>query len=278
MEIKFICPIWGMVPDYIESINGSIPAVLTKIKAAGYDGVEMAIPLNQQQKTELVAVLKDLDLELVALQWSASGKNAKEYITAFENQICNAASVKPLFINSHTGTDYYSFEENNEILHYAAELAAQLNIKIVHEIHRGKFSFSATNIQQYLKTHPKLRLTADFSHWCVVSESFLQNQTISLANAISCTDHIHARVGHPQGAQVADPRAPEWQEALNHHLTWWDEVIALHRKSETTLFTITPEFGPGNYMPLLPYTQQPVANQWEINNWMKDFLKKRYAV
>jgi|GEM_PF-5031671 len=39
MKIKFFCPIWGMVPDYIDKIEGDLPAILEKIKTAGYDGV-----------------------------------------------------------------------------------------------------------------------------------------------------------------------------------------------------------------------------------------------
>jgi len=30
-------------------------------------------------------------------------------------------------------------------------------------------------------------------------------------------------------------------------------------------------------MPTLPYTQQPLANQWEINVHMMKLLRKRYA-
>jgi len=37
------------------------------------------------------------------------------------------------------------------------------------------------------------------------------------------------------------------------------------------------EFGPSGYMPTLPYTQQPVADQWSVNKFMLDLLKKRYS-
>lgn len=37
--------------------------------------------------------------------------------------------------------------------------------------------------------------------------------------------------------------------------------------------TITPEFGPAPYMPLLPFTQQPLGNQWEINRKMMERLQ-----
>jgi hypothetical protein len=30
-------------------------------------------------------------------------------------------------------------------------------------------------------------------------------------------------------------------------------------------------------MPTVPYTQMPLANQWEINVYMMNLLKKRYA-
>ncbi|WP_460640363.1 hypothetical protein [Larkinella harenae] len=39
--------------------------------------------------------------------------------------------------------------------------------------------------------------------------------------AIEHTDHIHSRVGHPEGPQVNDSGAPEWTEALNARRTQW---------------------------------------------------------
>jgi hypothetical protein len=64
---------------------------------------------------------------------------------------------------------------------------------------------------------------------------------------------------------------------MHYHLHWWDAIIDQQRKAHTTLFTITPEFGPWPYMPSLPYTQQPVTSQWEVNVFMKNLLKDRYV-
>ncbi len=41
------------------------------------------------------------------------------------------------------------------------------------------------------------------------------------------------------------------------------------------MLTICPEFGPVPYMTLLPHTQKPIADLWEINSYMKDWLKQR---
>ena len=128
-----------------------------------------------------------------------------------------------------------------------------------------------------MRDDPQLRLTADFSHWCNVSESLLEDQAESLALAIERTDHLHARVGHAQGPQVSDPRAPEWQPAVEAHLTWWDKVFTRHQQAGAATFTVTPEFGPAPYMPALPYTAQPVAEQWELNVHMMELLRERWV-
>jgi len=87
--------------------------------------------------------------------------------------------------------------------------------------------------------------------------------------------HIHARVGHPEGPQVSDPRAPEWSDAVEAHLGWWQRVAVHQRSHGAPVLTITPEFGPPTYMPALPFTRQPVANLWEVNVYMRDLLKER---
>jgi hypothetical protein len=95
--------------------------------------------------------------------------------------------------------------------------------------------------------------------------------------AIQHADHLHARVGFQEGPQVIDPRAPENGLFLEAHLRWWDQLIALKKEQGTKTFTITPEYGAPPYQALLPYTDQPIASQWDINCWMKDLLKSRYS-
>ena len=88
--------------------------------------------------------------------------------------------------------------------------------------------------------------------------------------------HIHARIGHPEGPQVNDPRAPEWEKIVNTHLGWWDKVAERKKKNGERL-TILTEFGPPDYMPTLPYTRQALADQWAINVHMMQLLRKRYS-
>jgi hypothetical protein len=84
-------------------------------------------------------------------------------------------------------------------------------------------------------------------------------------------------VGHAQGPQVADFRAPEAQAALEAHLGWWDRIIELRRAAGAERMTLTPEFGPAPYTQTLPYTQREVSNAWELNVAMLALLRQRYA-
>jgi len=142
--------------------------------------------------------------------------------------------------------------------------------------HRSRILFAAHVARQYIEKFPNLRLTFDVSHWCNVHESLLDDQEETVQMALSRVDHIHARIGHQEGPQVNDPRAPEWANAVKRHLEWWDKVVQLKIQAGVNSITILTEFGPPDYMPTLPYTRQPLGDQWNINVYMMQLLRKRY--
>ena len=130
---------------------------------------------------------------------------------------------------------------------------------------------------ELLRVLPGLRLTLDMSHWCCVSESLLEDQADLREEIVPRVDHLHARVGWPHGPQVSDPRAPEWEPALQAHLAWWDQVVEQKRAAGAAFLSIAPEFGPEPYLPLEPYTRKRLADPWEINLHMMNLLRARYA-
>lgn len=268
-QLRFFCPLWG-------SENLPFEVFAEKVKAAGYDGIEIPLGQTLPEKSILTA-LGNQGLGFIAQHYETASPDPQAHLTEYCHRLENLASAKPLLINTQTGKDWFSKKDNQRLIAVAHEISARTGVKIVHETHRGKFSFCAQSTASYLETDVNLRLAVDFSHWCVVSESLLEDQTEAVNLAITRADHIHARIGHPQGPQVTDPRAPEWGSALNAHLGWWDQIISLHRQKGTEFLTITPEFGPAPYMPALPYTCQPVADQWTLNQYMLNFLRQRYA-
>jgi len=270
MEVWFFCPLWG-------SRELPWPTFFAKVKEAGYDGVEMSLPFDERERKVILSLLEEYDLKWIAQHHETNDPEPAVYLKNYERHLHNLASANPLFINSQSGKDFFSFAQNKAILERAAVIAEETGVKIIHETHRGKFSFSTTATLALLEALPDLRLTADFSHWCNVAESFLQDQPEVMQAAVGRADHVHARVGFPQGPQVNDPRAPEWQEALGHHLAWWDAIVAERRRRRSASLTITPEFGPAPYMPAMPYSREPLSDQWEVNLYMKDLLRARYS-
>ncbi len=267
IRLLFFATNWGW--------QGSWDAFCEKAKSAGYDGIEVWLPGDEEAQKELSAAVKKHNL-LLAFLCGSWEDNPDRHYEAFEKYLRKELAFRPVYINCHTGKDFFSFEQNRRCIDLTTRLSRDTGIPIYHETHRGRFSYSAPLTRQYLEQIPDLRLTLDISHWCVVHESLLGDQQETVQMALARTHHIHARVGFQEGPQVNDPRAPEWKSALEQHLTWWDQVLILQTQSGARSFTITPEFGPPHYMQALPYTQQPVGDQWAINVYMMKLLRERY--
>jgi hypothetical protein len=183
---------------------------------------------------------------------------------------------RPLYINCHSGRDFFSYEQNKAFIDHTIQVSKQTGILICHETHRSRILYSAPVARQFIEKIPELKITFDVSHWCNVHESLLQDQQETIDLTLSRVEHIHARIGHQEGPQINDPRAPEWDEIVKAHFAWWDKIVE-RKKRDGERLTILTEFGPPNYMPTLPYTRQPLADQWAINVHMMQLLRKRYA-
>jgi len=270
-DLKIMGTNWGF--------QGSIDAFCKKAKEAGYDGIEMWWPMNEKAQEELFAATKKHHLD-IGLLVGGSQANWQEHLTHFKKMLDAAAGNKvqrPLYINCHSGRDFFTFDQNKAFIDYTTQVSKQTGITICHETHRSRMLFAAPVARQFIETIPELRITFDVSHWCNVHESFLQDQQETVDMTIQRVAHIHARIGHPQGPQVNDPRAPEWERAVQAHLAWWDAIVQ-RKKAAGERLTILTEFGPPDYMPALPYTRQALADQWAINVHMMHLLRKRYLV
>jgi len=269
-ELKIFATNWGF--------PGTLDEYCGKAKKEGYDGIEIWWPGNKKAQDELFHCLKKHQLE-VGFLCGASQNNFQEHLTTFINMIDAAASQtiqKPIYINCHSGRDHFSFDQNRAFIEHTSKLSKQTGLVICHETHRSRIMFAAHITRQYIEKIPELRLTLDISHWCNVHESLLQDQQETVEMALKRVDHIHARIGHPEGPQVNDPRAPEWQAAVKQHFDWWDKIVE-QKKKDGGRMTFLTEFGPPDYMPTLPYTRKPVSDQWAINVHMMQLLKKRYS-
>jgi sugar phosphate isomerase/epimerase len=270
-QLKVLATNWGF--------DGDMDTYCAKVKKDGYDGIEIWWPTdNKAAQDELFAALKKYQLD-VGFLCGGGQSNPQEHLDYFKKMIDAAAKQKiqtPLYINCHSGRDHFGFDINRKFVEHTIALSKETGITICHETHRSRIMFAAHVAREYIQKYPELKLTFDVSHWCNVHESLLTDQKETVDLALERVEHVHARIGHSEGPQVNDPRAPEWDDALKAHFAWWDKV-AERKKKNGERMTMLTEFGPPTYMPTLPYTQQPLANQWEINVHMMKLLRKRYA-
>jgi hypothetical protein len=262
MEIKTMKALWGM--------SGTLESQFERIAAAGYDGIESAMPAAEQEE-QFRKLLDQYKLSYIAMVFT----QGPDHAASFETQLRRAATFQPVSITAHSAKDSMPPEEQVAYFRRAAAAEREYGIPVGHETHRGRAMFNPWNTAHLLQQVPELKLTADFSHWCCVCESMLNDQEQHLALAITRTAHIHARVGYAQGPQVPDPRAPEYASELERHFAWWERIAAEHRSRGAATLTVTPEYGPPAYMHTLPFTNQPVTDLWDVCKWTADVFKSR---
>lgn len=268
-QLKIMATNWGY--------KGSAMDFCLKAAEAGYDGVEIWWSQDPAVQQEWINALKAFKLEVGFL---CGGHQAvwEDHYNTFSESLQAAThhpTFRPLYINCHSGKDYFSMEENLKFLELTTKTQQETGVPIYHETHRGRMLFAAHIAKQFIEKHPALQLTLDISHWCNVHESLLQDQQEAVALALAHTSHIHSRIGHAEGPQVPDPRAPEWEREVQAHFNWWDKVMA-RKKQEGGVMTVLTEFGPPNYMWTQPYTKQVLSDQWAINVHMMEVFRKRY--
>lgn len=271
MKTAFFCTRWGSEHLPWEDF-------LSRAAGEGYRGIEVGVAADCTVD-ELELIFNEAarrNMLVIAQHYGTYEADHAKHVDLYSAWLEKIKAYKPHFINSQTGKDFFSFEQNRSVIDVASAFTQVTGIPVYHETHRNKFSFAAHTTYAYLQQMPSLQLTLDISHWVCVAESYLEDQLDAVHLAIDRTRHLHARVGYPEGPQVPDPRVAEWEHALNVHLLWWDKVAErAKRQGPDALLTITPEFGPYPYMVPMPFTKQPITNQWEVNVFMMHLLQDR---
>mgnify|MGYP000420891327 CR=1 FL=1 len=271
MKLLILCTQWG-------SEHLPLEEFFLKVKEAGYDGIDTWVPEDTTEKKKFISLLNRYDLAIVSHQHQANGNTIEEYCTSLEYYLSLSMECNPLLINSHSGRDYFSPDEQLRVIDTVEEFSVKHNIVVAHETHRGRIGYSPYNAMELFKKRPGMKITADFSHWTCVTESWLEHCSIIMQEAIKRTTHIHARIGYTQGPQIPHPGLAAWQEPVNFFLRIWEDILAYQKSLNAEYFTITTEFGPPPYMWTKTNDNAPIESQWEINLFMKKLLlaKLRY--
>lgn len=252
------------------SSSGSYASQLfAHIKRQGFDGIEASLgdlealggadavlPMLEENELELIVGVYSgwVDYEPQNLHQQFEG--VENHVTRFREQLETVASFsrRPVRINAHSGSDHWRPSEQREFLRRAHDIERQIGCDdiLAHETHRGRMLYSPWPTLALLDEFPSLKLTLDFSHWCVVTERLLdapEDNEWLLKKVAPRVRHVHGRVGTEQAAQLPNPHDDELsRHQVERFQRLWNAIWA-QQKAEGESSTFTPEYGPIPYAP-----------------------------
>ena len=273
--LKVFHSLWGF--------SGTCDAAIAQAKARGFDGLEANLrhpSIAALEPNQLISSLRNSRLELVVEVITGGdyvpdlSASPEQHLAELAEQLARAEHLQPERITLITGSDSWSEALQDHFLEAVLDLVEACTVPVSLETHRSRSLFNPWTITDRLERHPRLRLTADLSHWCAVSERLMTTELELISAMADRVDHIHARIGHAQGPSVSHPFAPEASDALEAHRRCWALFMESQMERGVQQPTITPEFGPDGYLPTLPFTGMPVADLLEINTAMAQWLKQ----
>jgi len=276
MQLQLFKTLWGFD-------GTSIDEAVQQLLAAGMQGIEGQAPQQAAAQTHWTSLFNDSSLAYIAEITTAGSyvperhASLQQHLDSLERQLNNSASLDPQLVTCLGGCDAWPEALSLEFFTRAIELADQYQLAISFETHRSRSLFNPWVTQRMVEQLPQIRLTVDFSHWCVVCERLMDTELDVIHTIADNVQHIHARIGYEQGPQVPDPRAPEYKYALRAHQSWWEIIWQSQIKRQCDITSMTPEFGPDGYLHHAPFSQTPVADLWELNQWMAEEEKKHYS-
>lgn len=276
MKLAIYKPLWGH--------ESSLEIAAEQAIHAGFQGIEGSAPESAEERDRFGAILEDHQLDYIGEVFTGgdyvpdASLGPKEHLFDLEKKIEHTLPLQPTFITTMLGLDAWAVAEKIRVCEHVLQLSETYDITISVELHRSRMTYSPWVTKEILDALPELPLTVDFSHWCCVAERLIMDSEQTFLQQIADqAHHIHARVGYEQGPQVPDPRAPEYQYAVDAHLKWWKEIWQNQKQRGVSTVTMTPEFGTDGYLHLEPYSQKPTANLWEVNQWMAEILRQNWA-
>lgn len=266
MQLDLFRSLWGWQGDWSQCA--------AQVRQIGCVGVEARLPGDPFAQRSLRRTLEQEGLAYIAVVFTGGDVvpdqrwTLQQHWDRLEASLAGAQDVGARFVNVLPGNDRWPLAKQVEFFGRAQELAEVSGIVASFEIHRATSLYSPWVALDVIAQVPTLRFTADISHWVVVCERLLDDPADDLSPFIERVHHIQARVGYDQGPQVPHPAAPEYASALAFHQGVWEAIWAAQAARGMDVTTMTPEFGPDGYTHLLPFTRAPIADTWELNQWM----------
>ncbi|RDW61225.1 sugar phosphate isomerase/epimerase family protein [Aspergillus mulundensis] len=198
--------LWGVEPGPQQS---EWKKKFVEWKAHGYAGIEIDFAGMSPEELQLLRrICDEVGLETSVTLFSSwpkyigrrpRGLAPDDHAEFFRSQLKLASILKPVRINAQSGADHFSWDESVAFYKKALQVEKEEGFdgRVCHETHRNRSLFNPYAADYILQKVPGLTITADISHWVVVSERLLdvneEDQEI-LARVIP---HARLTFAHP---------------------------------------------------------------------------------
>ncbi|KAF4149555.1 putative xylose isomerase-like protein [Phytophthora infestans] len=215
-----------------------IEASLGDLKALG--GTDVVLPLLAENKLELIVGVYSGWVDYEPQNLSQQFEGVEAHVKRFREQLETVSSFS---------------QRPREFLSRVHEIERELECHdiLAHETHRGRMFYSPWPTLALLEEFPGLKLTLDFSHWCVVTERLLnapEDEEWLLNKVVPRVRHVHGRVGTEHAAQLPYPLDELSRNEVERFQKLWDAVWThQNEKAIGKRPTFTPEYGPIPYAP-----------------------------
>ena len=135
MKLKILCTQWGHEHLPLEDF-------FSRVKEAGYDGIDTWLPKSKNEKKKFISLLDKYQLAIVGQQYQAKGSTINQYCKSLKYHLSHLLECNPLLINSHSGRDYFTPEEQLRVIDTVEDFSVKNKIVVAHETHRGRIGYS----------------------------------------------------------------------------------------------------------------------------------------
>jgi sugar phosphate isomerase/epimerase len=141
-ELLIFATNWGF--------SGNWDEFCSKIKAEGYDGMEVWYPGEEQARKEFLAAVEKHNLKFGFL-FGGSDTDYQKHLQQFKSTLEQAATLNPVYINSHSGKDHFSSDQNKAFIDFTVSSWRSIPRFVLHLTYR----IGVMYMNRFLTTNPK---------------------------------------------------------------------------------------------------------------------------
>jgi sugar phosphate isomerase/epimerase len=252
---------WGMAAWPSKKSEWPIERKLELIREAGFDAIDLDIPDVTGKEKYWEDLLSRFELKL-GLQGPFIHN-----ISELKTCINIVKRMNSPYLDAQVGTAFMTEAESRELLMAMTEVAAENEVALLIQTHRGRVTQDLLRTVNYCKSIGRLRLNLDLSHYFVAGEfgegALPEGATQAFDVLLKHTSMIDGRVSNGHQVQI-DIGSDAENPAAAHFATLWRKAMVnwLESAEPGDVFVFRPELGPPPYS-MVGLDGNEISDRWE---------------